>query len=107
MGIVLLISLVTMPVVIVNTLSRSYRTISFTAPLVAVAANVAGLVASYNFEVPPAAIIFTLTLTLIIVKLLSLRSKIATRRSAENHSQTRSSPTWGLWSSRSSSSCSC
>ena len=76
MGIVLLISLVTMPVVIVNTLSRSYRTIAFTAPLVAVAANVAGLVASYNFEVPPgAAIIFTLTLTLIIVKLLSLRSK--------------------------------
>ena len=76
MGIVLLISLVTMPVVIVNTLSRSYRTIALTAPLVAVAGNVAGLVASYNFEVPPgAAIIFTLTLTLILVKLVSLRSK--------------------------------
>ena len=76
MGIVLLISLVTMPVVIVNTLSRSYRTIALTAPLVAVAGNVAGLIASYNFEVPPgAAIIFTLTLTLILVKLVSLRSK--------------------------------
>ena len=76
MGIVLLISLVTMPVVIVNTLSRSYRTIALTAPLMAVAGNVAGLVASYNFEVPPgAAIIFTLTLTLILVKLVSLRSK--------------------------------
>ena len=76
MGIVLLISLVTMPVVIVNTLSRSYRTIALTAPLVAVAGNIAGLVASYNFEVPPgAAIIFTLTLTLILVKLVSLRSK--------------------------------
>ena len=76
MGIVLLISLVTMPVVIVNTLSRSYRTIALAAPLVAVAGNVAGLVASYNFEVPPgAAIIFTLTLTLILVKLVSLRSK--------------------------------
>ena len=76
MGIVLLISLVTMPVVIVNTLSRSYRTIALAAPLVAVAGNVAGLVASYNFEVPPgAAIILTLTLTLILVKLVSLRSK--------------------------------
>ena len=76
MGIVLLISLVTMPVVIVNMLSRSYRTIALAAPLVAVAGNAAGLVASYNFEVPPgAAIIFTLTLTLILVKLVSLRSK--------------------------------
>ena len=76
MGIVLLISLVTMPVVIVNSLSRSYRTIALAAPLVAVAGNVAGLVVSYNFEVPPgAAIIFTLTLTLIMVKLVSLRSK--------------------------------
>ena len=76
MGIVLLISLVTMPVVIVNSLSRSYRTIALAAPLVAVAGNVAGLVVSYNFEVPPgAAIIFTLTLTLILVKLVSLRSK--------------------------------
>lgn len=76
MGIVLLISLITMPVVIVNTLSKSYRTIAFTAPLVAVAGNVAGLVLSYHFDVPPgAAIIFTLTFTLIIVKLLSLHSK--------------------------------
>ena len=76
MGIVLLISLVTMPVVIVNSLSRSYRTIALAAPLVAVAGNVAGLVVSYNFEVPPgAAKIFTLTLTLIMVKLLSLRQK--------------------------------
>ena len=78
MGIVLLISLLTMPVAIVNALSKSYRTIALCAPLVAVAGNVAGLVASYNFEVPPgAAIIFTLSLTLIIVKLLPLRQKKA------------------------------
>ena len=78
MGIVLLISLLTMPMAIVNSLSRSYRTIALCAPLVAVAGNVAGLVASYNFEVPPgAAIIFTLTLTLIVVKLLPLRQKKA------------------------------
>ena len=76
MGIVLLISLITMPVVIVNTLSRSYRTIARTAPLVAAAGNVAGLAASYHLEVPPgAAIIFVLTLTLIVVKLVSLRNR--------------------------------
>ncbi len=76
MGIVLLISLITMPVVIVNALTRSYRAIALWAPAVAVAGNVAGLIASYNFEVPPgAAIIFTLTFTLIIVKLLTLCRK--------------------------------
>ena len=76
MGIVLLISLLTMPVVIADTLSGSYRSIVVAAPLIAVGANIAGLVASYHFEVPPgAAIIFTLTLALIIVKLLSLRNE--------------------------------
>lgn len=76
MGIVLLISLLTIPVAIVNAFSRDYRTIAATAPAVAVAGNVAGLAASYHFEVPPgAAIIFTLTLTLIVVKLLTLYRK--------------------------------
>ena len=86
MGIVLLISLVTMPVAIVNALSRSYRTIALAAPLVAVIGNVAGLVVSYHFEVPPgAAIIFTLTLALICVKLVSLPHK-KTRPAHEDHS---------------------
>ncbi len=76
MGIVLLISLVTMPAVIVDAFSHSYRTIVRTAPLIAVAGNVAGLAASYRFEVPPgAAIIFTLALALVVVKLLPLRSR--------------------------------
>ena len=76
MGIVLLISLLTIPVAVVNAFSRDYRTIAATAPAVAVAGNVAGLAASYHFEVPPgAAIIFTLTLTLIVVKLLTLYRK--------------------------------
>ena len=76
MGIVLLISLLTIPVAVVNAFSRDYRTITATAPAVAVAGNVAGLAASYHFEVPPgAAIIFTLTLTLIVVKLLTLYRK--------------------------------
>lgn len=75
MGIVLLISLLTMPVVIVNTFSRSYRTLAFAAPIVAVTGNIAGLVASYEYEVPPgAAIIFILTVTLILAKLLILPS---------------------------------
>jgi len=76
MGIVLLISLLTMPVVIVNTLSRDYRIIAAAAPIVAIAGNVAGLAASYRFEVPPgAAIIFVLTFALIAVKLLTLRRR--------------------------------
>lgn len=73
MGIVLLLSLLTLPVAIVNTLSRSYRTLALAAPPVAAAGNVAGLVASYYLEVPPgAAIIFTLTFALVAVKLLTL-----------------------------------
>ena len=73
MGIVLLLSLLTLPVAIVDTLTKSYRRLTLFAPLTAMAGNVVGLVVSYEAEVPPgAAIIFTLTLTLIIVKLLTL-----------------------------------
>lgn len=76
MGIVLLISLLTMPVVIVNTFSKSYRTITLWSAVVAACAGVAGVVASYFLEVPSGpAIIFMLTFALITVKLLSLRSK--------------------------------
>lgn len=74
MGIVLLISLLTLPAVIVNQLSRNYRTIALCAPAVAVAGNITGLAVSYRFEVPPgAAIIFILTFALVCVKLLPLR----------------------------------
>ncbi len=89
MGIVLLISLITMPAVIVNTLSRNYRRIALWAPVVAVSSNVAGLVISYRMEVPPgAAIIFTLTFTLIIVKILSLQRQLQRNRKTahENNS---------------------
>lgn len=73
MGIILLLALVTMPVVIANLLSQSYRKIALTAPLIAVTGNLTGLVISYEWEVPPgAAIIFTLTIGLIVVKLLTL-----------------------------------
>lgn len=69
MGIVLLLSLLTLPVAILNTLTRNYRPILLFAPLVAVAGNLVGLMVSYHYEVPPgAAIIFTLTLALVAVK---------------------------------------
>lgn len=80
MGIVLLLSLLTLPVVIANTFTKSYRRIVVAAPLVAVTGNVGGLAASYRFEVPPgAAIIFILTFTLIMVKLLTLRTRKSSR----------------------------
>ena len=76
MGIVLLLSLLTLPVAIANTLWRSFRALAIAAPAIAVAGNVAGLWASYCLEVPPgAAIIFILTLALVTVKLLTLRRK--------------------------------
>lgn len=76
MGIVLLISLITLPVVIANTLWQSYRSIVLAAPVFAVCGNVTGLALSYRFEVPPgAAIIFTFTVALLAVKLLSLRNR--------------------------------
>ena len=78
MGIVLLISLITMPVVIANTLFRSFRTIALVAPLVGIVGNLTGLILSYSWEVPPGtSIIFTLTVGLIAVKLLTLcRNKL-------------------------------
>ncbi len=75
-GIVLLISLLTIPAVIVNTLSKSYRTITWWAALVAMLGNLTGLYFSYKLNIPAgAATIFVLTLTLIIVKLLPLCCK--------------------------------
>ena len=76
MGIVLLLSLFTIPAVTANALTKSYAAITRGAAVIAVAGAVAGLLISYNLEVPPgASIIFTLTVALIVVKLLTLRSK--------------------------------
>ena len=76
MGIVLLVSLMTMPVLIANTISKQYSTITITASIIGALGALAGIVISYYLEVPSGpAIIFVLTLLLIIVKLLSLRPK--------------------------------
>lgn len=81
MGIVLLIALITMPVVTANLLSRSYRSLVVIAPIIAVIGNVMGLMISYEWEVPPGtAIIFTLTVGLIAIKLLTLSRKIHTHK---------------------------
>lgn len=54
MGIVLLISLLTMPVAIVNLFSKSYARITLWSAVTAAVASVAGVAASYHLEVPSA-----------------------------------------------------
>ena len=81
MGIVLLISLLTMPVVIVNSFSKSYTAITFGSAAIAAAASVAGVTASYLWEVPSgAAIIFILTVALLIVKAAPVMLKTAAEK---------------------------
>ena len=76
MGIVLLLSLFTIPVVAANSFTKSYTAISFWASVIGVLGAVVGLIVSYNWEVPPGvSIIFTLTIALFGAKLLSLRRK--------------------------------
>lgn len=75
-GIVLLISLLTVPAVIVNSITKSFSKVVVWASVTAVAGNVAGLYMSYALNIPAgAATIFLLALTLVIIKLLPLRSR--------------------------------
>ena len=70
MGVVLLLSLFTIPAVAANSLTKSYASISFWAAIIATLSAVVGLVASYNWEIPPGtSIIFTLTIVLFAAKL--------------------------------------
>lgn len=79
-GIVLLISLLTMPAVIANQLTRSFGRMMAGASVVAVIGTLIGLYASYLLDIPSgAATIFVLTVALIIVKLLPLRKFIRKR----------------------------
>ncbi len=73
MGIVLLISLLSLPVVIADMMSKSYRSIVVIAPILAVTGNLGGLIFSYYCEIPPGtAIIFILSFMLISVKFVTL-----------------------------------
>ncbi len=77
-GIVLLISLLTLPAVIANIFTKSYGRITVWAVMFGIIGNIAGLVISYYMNIPAgAATIFVLALTLIIVKLLPLSGKSA------------------------------
>lgn len=72
-GIVLLISLLTFPVVIVNSLTKSFPKIIVWSAVTATLANITGLWASYEWDIPTgAATIFVLTVTLIMVKTVPL-----------------------------------
>ena len=76
MGIVLLISLLTMPVITANIISKDYKHIIPISVLVAILTGVAGLTFSYHTDAPSGpAIIFLLTLAFLTIKLLSLLVK--------------------------------
>lgn len=73
MGIVLLLSLLTIPTVIANALTKDYRLIALWSAIIAIVGNVAGFIFSYEYDIPTGScIIFTLTIALICVKLLTL-----------------------------------
>ena len=73
MGIVLLISLLTMPVVTANLIFKNYKQIAPAAVIIAVVAGITGIALSYHAEVPSGpAIIFTLAVLFITIKLLTL-----------------------------------
>ena len=70
MGIILLLSLITIPVVVANTITRDYRLIAIFSSVVAVVGNILGFLLSYEFDLPTGScIIFILVLLLVVVKL--------------------------------------
>ena len=75
-GIVLLISLLTIPVVTANAISKSFNRIAVYSSIIVSAGTIVGLYVSYKTNIPSgASVIFVLTLSLIIVKLLTLLRK--------------------------------
>lgn len=73
MGIVLLLSLLTIPTVIANSFTKDYRRIAVASAAIGVVGNIAGFVLSYEYNLPTGScIIFMLTFALICVKLLTL-----------------------------------
>jgi zinc transport system permease protein len=75
-GIVLLISLLTVPTVIAMSLTKSYPKIITLASLLAVVGNVIGIWVAYEVDFPVGATtIILLGITLFIVKLLTLPSR--------------------------------
>ena len=85
MGIVLLMSLVTIPCVVANTLTKDYRKITLLAVIIALVCNITGFVMSYEIELPNgggiptgSCIIFLLSMALLLVKLFDIvRRRVA------------------------------
>ena len=76
MGIILLLSLVTIPVVVANAMTKDYRAIVPIAAVIAVVGNIAGFMLSYACDLPTGScIIFILILLLVVVKLFTLRHR--------------------------------
>ncbi|MBO7286202.1 MAG: metal ABC transporter permease [Alistipes sp.] len=81
MGIILLISLMTIPTVVANTLTKDYRKIALLSAVIGIIGNILGFIISYNFNLPTGScIIFILAIALICVKLLTLLINRATKR---------------------------
>ena len=87
MGIVLLMSLVTIPTVVANALTKDYRLITLLAVATAMVCNIAGFVMSYEIELPSgggiptgSCIIFLLSVVLLAVKLFETLRRRAHRR---------------------------
>lgn len=80
-GIVLLISLLTIPPVIANCFTKSYNRIALWASVFAVLGNVFGLYVAWKIDFPVGATtIILLAVALFIVKLLTLRNVSRSRR---------------------------
>ena len=72
MGIILLLSLIKLPVVIANSLTKDFHLIAVISSVIAVVANVIGFLFSYEFDLPTGScIIFILIALLAVVKLLT------------------------------------
>ena len=86
MGIVLLLSLFTIPAVTANIVTKLYGKITILSTIIATFGAVSGLICSYTWEIPPGTCtIFILSAILIATKILSLRN-IKTPHRYENHS---------------------
>ena len=79
MAVVIAISLITIPTVIANDLTKDFRRITPLSAIIAVVGNVSGFILSYEYDIPTGScIIFILVLLLIAVKLLTLWHRRAT-----------------------------
>ena len=79
MGIILLLSLITIPTVIANDITKDFKLITPLSAIIAVVGNVAGFILSYEYDIPTGScIIFILVVLLVIVKLLTLWHRRAT-----------------------------